>query len=129
VQDGGDGPVPFSLRRPTTRREHDPVRISEQIAAFETGEGKRRGEETHGGGVEEREASRAPGRAEPWVDGGVAVEVRAAAKLLLVYFARAHAGTPPTPLGRSLGRCRLGSAPRFSSPDSSASGVYFSFWE
>jgi len=45
-----------------------------------------------GGGVEEREASRAAGRAEAGVDGGVAVEVRAAAELLLVHLPRSHGG-------------------------------------
>ena len=52
----------------------------------------RGGGETHGGGVEEREASRAAGRAEAGVDGGVAVEVRAAAELLLVHLPRSHGG-------------------------------------
>ena len=52
----------------------------------------RGGGEAHGGGVEEREASRAAGRAEAGVDGGVAVEVRAAAELLLVHLPRSHGG-------------------------------------
>lgn len=44
-----------------------------------------------GGGVEQGEAARAAGGAEAGVDGGVAVEVRAAAELLLVHLPRPHA--------------------------------------
>ena len=43
-----------------------------------------------GGGIEEGEAARAAGGAEAGVDGGVAVEVRAAAELLLVHLPRPH---------------------------------------
>lgn len=87
VQDGGDGPVPLSLRRRTEER----VRINTMNDEGRGEEGSGR-EETHSGGVEEGEASRAAGRAEAGVDGGVAVEVRAAAELLLVHLPRPHAG-------------------------------------
>lgn len=43
-----------------------------------------------GGGVEEGEAAGAAGGAEAGVDGRVAVEMRAAAELLLVHLPRPH---------------------------------------
>jgi len=86
VQDGGDGPVPLSLRAEYKNRSE----TSPRKRLGESGGERERGE-THRGGVEEGEASRAPRRAEAWVDGGIAVEVRAAAELLLVHLPRAHA--------------------------------------
>lgn len=96
MQDGGDGPVALSLRR--RRRKEQSARIKEQCSDTREGRGgEESGEEgeesTYGAaGIEEGEAAGAAGGAEAGVDGGVAVEVRAAAELLLVHLPRPHAG-------------------------------------
>jgi hypothetical protein len=94
VQDGGDGPVALPLRSRTRKVHKQPVRansgIDERGRAGGGWKGGLRSSYGVGGGVEEGEAARAAGGAEAGVDGGVAVEVRAAAELLLVHLPCPH---------------------------------------